>query len=117
MSSVDARSRGNRPRRGRLSKGDRGSLRVRVPRNLAVLFLQDATRAGISQSDQMAEILAMYYASSCRDPQPAEPVQQRDRLLDHPAVHAQAGAMPGAAAGDHRVMPLSRTCWRYLSWS
>ena len=46
MSSVDPRSRGNRPRRGRPSKGDRGSLRVRVPRNLAVLFLQDATRAG-----------------------------------------------------------------------
>jgi len=44
MSSVDPRSRENRPRRGRPSKGDRVSLRVRVPRNLAVLFLQDATR-------------------------------------------------------------------------
>jgi hypothetical protein len=43
------------------------SLRVRVPRDLAVLFLQDAARAGISQSDQMAEILSAYYADSCRD--------------------------------------------------
>jgi hypothetical protein len=67
MSSIDPRSRENRPRRGRPSKGDRVSLRVRVPRNLAVLFLQDATRAGISQSDQMAQILATYYVSSCRD--------------------------------------------------
>jgi epoxyqueuosine reductase QueG len=57
MSSVDPRSRENRPRRGRPSKGDKVSLRVRVPRNLAVPFLQDATRAEISHSDQMAEIL------------------------------------------------------------
>jgi len=36
---------------------------VRVPRDLAVLFAQDATRAGISQSDRMAEILTSLYAS------------------------------------------------------
>jgi hypothetical protein len=36
------------------------------------------------------------------DPQPTEPVQQRDGLLHHPAVHAQARAVPGAAPGDHR---------------
>jgi hypothetical protein len=36
------------------------------------------------------------------DPQPPEPVQQREGLLHHPAVHAQPGAMPGAAAGDYR---------------
>jgi hypothetical protein len=29
-------------------------------------------------------------------------LQQRDSLLDDPAVRAQAGAMFGAAAGDHR---------------
>ena len=40
---------------------------VRVPRELAVLFAQDATRAGISQSDRMAEILASLYASSGRE--------------------------------------------------
>ena len=34
--------------------------------------------------------------------QAAEPVQQRDGLLDHPAVHAQARTMLGAAAGDDR---------------
>jgi hypothetical protein len=67
MSSVDPPSRETRARRGCPSKGDRVSLRVRMPRDLAVLFLQDATRAGISQSDQMAEILATYYASLCRD--------------------------------------------------
>ena len=31
-----------------------------------------------------------------------QPVQQRDRLLHHPAVHAQARAMFRAAPGDHR---------------
>jgi len=36
------------------------------------------------------------------DAQPAEPVQQRDGLLDHPAVHAQARPVFSAAAGDHR---------------
>ena len=36
------------------------------------------------------------------DPQPPEPVQQRDGLLHHPAVYAQARAVPGAAPGDHR---------------
>jgi hypothetical protein len=39
---------------------------VRVPRDLAVLFAQDATRAGISQSDRMAEILTALYAGSLR---------------------------------------------------
>ena len=36
------------------------------------------------------------------DPEPPEPVQQREGPLDHPAVHAQPGAMLGTAAGDHR---------------
>jgi hypothetical protein len=31
------------------------------------------------------------------DTQPAEPVQQGETLLNHPAVHAQPGAMLGAA--------------------
>jgi hypothetical protein len=67
MSSMDSLSRGSRPSRGgRPSKGDRVSLMVRVPRDLAVLFAQDATRAGISQSDRMAEILTALYASSSR---------------------------------------------------
>jgi hypothetical protein len=39
---------------------------VRVPRDLAVLFAQDATKAGISQSDRMAEILNALYAGSTR---------------------------------------------------
>ena len=39
------------------------------------------------------------------DPQPAEPVQQRETLLDDPAVHAQARAMLFAAPGDHRGDP------------
>src|SRR5215471_940651 len=34
--------------------------------------------------------------------QPAEPVQQRDGLLHHPAVGAQPRTVFGAAAGDHR---------------
>jgi hypothetical protein len=36
------------------------------------------------------------------DAQAAEPVQQRDRSFHDPAVHAQAGAVPGAAPGDVR---------------
>jgi hypothetical protein len=36
------------------------------------------------------------------DAQAAEPVQQRDRALDDPAVDAQAGAVFGAAPGDMR---------------
>ena len=39
---------------------------------------------------------------SATDPQPPEPVQQRDRLLDHPAVHAQARTVLGGAPGDDR---------------
>jgi hypothetical protein len=65
MSSMDSLKRESRPGRGgRPSKGDRVSLMVRVPRDLAVLFAQDAARAGISQSDLMAEILTSLYASS-----------------------------------------------------
>ncbi|MDQ0605181.1 hypothetical protein QF037_009526 [Streptomyces canus] len=36
------------------------------------------------------------------DAQAAEPVQQRDRSFHDPAVHAQAGAVPGAAPGEVR---------------
>lgn len=36
------------------------------------------------------------------DTQAAEPVQQRHRSFHDPAVHAQAGAVPGAAPGDVR---------------
>jgi len=36
------------------------------------------------------------------DAQSAEPMQQRERLLDDPAVLAQPGAVPGATAGDDR---------------
>ena len=39
------------------------------------------------------------------DPQPTEPVQQRETLLDDPAVHAQARAMLFAAPGDNRGDP------------
>lgn len=51
------------------------------------------------------------------DAQAAEPVQQRDRLLDHPPMHAEAGAVRGAPAGDDRFTPLAQTIRRYLSWS
>ena len=34
------------------------------------------------------------------DAHPAEPVQQGETLLHHPAVHAQPGAMLGAAPRD-----------------
>ena len=34
------------------------------------------------------------------DAQPPEPVQQGETLLNHPAVHAQPGAVLGAAARD-----------------
>ncbi len=37
-----------------------------APRDLAVLFAQDATRVGISQSDRMTENLTALYASSGR---------------------------------------------------
>src|SRR5690349_5698015 len=37
------------------------------------------------------------------DAQAAEPVQQGDGLLDHPAVSSAAGAVRGAAAGDDRL--------------
>ncbi|MEE1931273.1 hypothetical protein V1J52_24375 [Streptomyces sp. TRM 70351] len=36
------------------------------------------------------------------DTQAAEPVQQHDRSFHDPAVHAQAGAVPGAAPGEVR---------------
>ena len=51
------------------------------------------------------------------DPQPPEPVQQRDGLLDHPAVHAQARTVFPTTAGDYRGDAFARTCRRYLSWS
>jgi hypothetical protein len=51
------------------------------------------------------------------DAEPAEPVQQGEALLDHPAVHAQAGAMLGARRAMTGVIPAFRTCLRYLSWS
>ncbi|WP_158711627.1 hypothetical protein [Streptomyces xylophagus] len=41
----------------------------------------------------------------------AEPVQQRDRALDDPAVYAQAGAVFGDAAGDARGGLDRRTLW------
>ena len=49
--------------------------------------------------DELVDVVADLPA----DAQPAEPVQQRDGLLDDPAVHAQAGAVFGAAAGDDRA--------------
>lgn len=71
MSSIDPLKRESRPSRGgRPSKGDRVSLMVRVPRDLAVLFAQDATRAGMSQSDRMAEILTSLYAGPARGLRP-----------------------------------------------
>ena len=36
------------------------------------------------------------------DAQPPESVQKCDRLLHHPAMHAQTRAMLGATAGDYR---------------
>src|SRR2546429_220151 len=51
---------------------------------------------------QAEEGLVDVVADLPADAQPPEPVQQRDRLLDHPAVGAQAGAVLRAAAGDHR---------------
>lgn len=39
---------------------------VRVPRELAVLFTQDAAAASMSQSDRMTEILASLYASTLK---------------------------------------------------
>ncbi len=55
------------------------SLSVRVPRDLAALFAQDAKRAGLSQSDWMAEILTSLYASSGSDYRPL--AQERIRSL------------------------------------
>src|SRR5260370_507230 len=39
---------------------------------------------------------------SATDLEPPEPVQQRDRLLAHPAVHAQARTVLGGVPGDDR---------------
>ena len=36
------------------------------------------------------------------DAQASEPVQQRDRSFDDPAIHTQSGPVLGAAAGDVR---------------
>src|SRR6516162_8373284 len=51
---------------------------------------------------QAEERLVDVIADLPADPQPPEPVQQGDRLLHHPAVHAQPGAMLRATASDHR---------------
>ena len=51
------------------------------------------------------------------DPQPAEPVQQGDGLLDHPAIPSTAGAVAGAAAVMTGSIRRARTRARYLSWS
>ena len=45
-------------------------------------------------------------ANLSADAQPPEPAQERDGLLGHPAVHAQARTMRRAAADDHRSDPL-----------
>jgi hypothetical protein len=50
------------------------------------------------------------------DAQPAEPVQQREGLLDHPPVHAQPGTVLDATPGDDRLDP-GGSDLRYLSWS
>jgi hypothetical protein len=42
------------------------------------------------------------------DPQPAEPVQQGDGLLDDPAAPAPAGAVAGAACCRHRYLAILR---------
>jgi hypothetical protein len=51
------------------------------------------------------------------DPQPAEPVQQRDRLLDHPAVPPRPEPCSVPRRAITGVIPLARTYRRYLSWS
>lgn len=47
----------------------------------------------------MVEVVADLPANA----QAAEPVQQRDRSFHAPPVHAQAGAVPGAAPGTERL--------------
>jgi hypothetical protein len=49
-----------------------------------------------------------------RNPQWPEPVQQRDGLLHHPAVHAQARTMLCATACDDWGNAFGRT-WRWLT--
>ena len=61
MSSMQAERNGRSGRAGRPSKGDRVGLMVRIPRELAALFADDASAKGVSQSDRMAEILDMLY--------------------------------------------------------
>jgi hypothetical protein len=66
MTSKQTSERKGTPGRGgRPSKGDRVGLMVRVPRDLAALFAQEAAAAGLSQSDRMTEILVSLYYGSC----------------------------------------------------
>lgn len=51
------------------------------------------------------------------DAESAEPVQQRDTLLDHPPMYAQPRTVLNTAPGDDRPASTARTCFRYLSWS
>jgi hypothetical protein len=64
MSSVQMAERPDRSRGGRPSKGDRADLMVRVPSPLRERFARDASGRGLSQSDLMAQILAMLYPSA-----------------------------------------------------
>ena len=73
MSDVPPVGRPDRRSCGRPSKGDRVSLLIRVPRSLAALFAEDASQAGVSQSDRMTEILSSLYAGHGPVPRPAEP--------------------------------------------
>lgn len=61
MSSTQRERSERRGRAGRPSKGDRVGLMVRVPRDLAALFADDAAAQGVSQSDRMEEILNKLY--------------------------------------------------------
>jgi len=61
MSSMQAERNGRSHRAGRPSKGDRVGLMVRIPRELAALFADDAAGKGVSQSDRMEEILVALY--------------------------------------------------------
>lgn len=63
MDDVRPEDRLDRRGCGRPSKGDRVGLMIRVPRSLAELFAEDASQAGMSQSDRMTEILSSLYAS------------------------------------------------------
>jgi hypothetical protein len=51
------------------------------------------------------------------DAEAAKPLQERDGLLDCPSAGSESGAVVFAAAGDVRVMFLSRNSLRCLSES